>query len=231
MNLLTRRGTIARPVTVAPPTGTPPVFQTAGAGLTGVSRTNSPFPVPSGVVAGDIVLVHLYVEALAAAITPPTGFSEITFTPAPGGFGTAGWDSMQRVYWKRATGADTGTYTFAHPSVWTSGAATRYSGCVATGTPVEVLGSAWRASDATVTPAVSGTTLGANRLLVWGGLSGLSVSWAPPAGFTERFDSGGTGEIGVATLAQLAAGATGSLTGTASAASAQSATLLGLLPA
>src|SRR4051812_32069845 len=97
-------------------------YEASGAELTGGTRTTSAVPVPAGVASGKVVLVHLYTE-ISSAITPPTGFTELTFSPTPQ---TSGPHPLtrQRVFWKRATGADTGTYSFTHASSYTSGGAT-----------------------------------------------------------------------------------------------------------
>src|SRR4051794_13761058 len=106
-----------------------------GAGLAGGTRTTSAVPVPSGVASGHVVLVHLYIE-VASAVTPPAGFTELVFSPSPF---TTGSVSGQRIFWKRASGADSGTYSFTHASAWTSGVAVRHTGAIGSGTPVEVL--------------------------------------------------------------------------------------------
>jgi hypothetical protein len=96
-------------------------FGALGTALTGATRTNSVIPVPSGVIAGQVVLVHLYIES-TTTVTPPSGFTEIAFAPA---VFTTGTVQGQRVYWKRATGADSGTYTFTHASAYTYAVAAR----------------------------------------------------------------------------------------------------------
>jgi hypothetical protein len=201
-----------------------PAFGSAGTGLAYGARTNSSIPVPAGVAAGHIVLVHLYADDSSPTVTPPSGFTEITFSPTPL---TTGPTSQQHIYWKRATGADSGTYLFTHAAANTQAVATRWTGCVTTGTPLEVLGSAQRTTAGTVTPAVSGTTAGADRLLVFTGTEYSSPTWTPPTGFTEAVDFE---SVTVDYKAQATAGATGSVSATASGSNAQTATLIGLLP-
>jgi hypothetical protein len=196
-----------------------------GAALTGATRTSSPVPVPSGVVSGDVVLVYLYLED-SGAVTAPAGFTELVFTPAPEVTGAV---NRQRVWWKRATGADSGTYAFTHASTWTSGAALRVTGAVGSGTPVEVLASAQSATAGTLTPTLSATTAGGDRLLVFGATVRNSSEWSPPTDFTEQFDPPGD-EVLIATKAQAAAGATGPLTASSSSSASHTATLLAVVP-
>ena len=200
-------------------------FGNAGTGLVYGSRTNSAVPVPSGVAANDIVLIHLYQDDSTVTLTPPSGFTEVTFSPTPA---TTSPTQSQHVYWKRATGADSGSYTFTHATSNTQAEATRWTGCITTGTPLEVLGSAQRASSGATTPAVSGTTTNANEMLVFTGSIYTSPTWTPPTGFTEAIDFE---SLTVDYKAQASAGATGSITATASASNAQTATLIALLPA
>lgn len=203
-----------------------PAFGAAGTTLTATNSAAANVAVPASVAADHVILVHLYKEN-TAAVTPPSGFTELTTAPA-----TTGNVQTFHTFWKRATGADSGTYNFTWTgSVLRQAVAVRYTGCITTGTPLEGFTGAGRSSNGTVTPGVSLTTTGPDRLIVWGGTSwevDAGGSWTPPSGYTERVDSPA---IGVATLTQAAAGSTGSITGTYSPGSNyQTATLLALLP-
>lgn len=187
-----------------PPVAAPPTFGAAGTYLAGATRTSTNVPVPAGVVSGSVVIVDMYLES-TAAVTPPTGFTEITTAPAT----TA--PSTHRQFWKRATTTDSGTYNFTHASAYTHAVAVRYAGVIATGTPYEASNTASRSSNATGTPAVSNTTLGAQRLLHWSSTSVGAGGWTPPSSWTERVDA--TDEITVATLVKATAGASGSIAG------------------
>lgn len=199
-----------------------PVFGVAGTYLTGTSATAA-VAVPSGVTAGQVILVHLYKES-TATVTPPSGFTELT--PAP--FTTSSVHT-HHVFWKRATGSDSGTYSFTWSgSTFREAVAIRYTGCATSGVPVDVFNTAARSTNGTVTPAVSLTTTGADRLLEWAGSNFNAGSWTPPSGFTERVDAAGC--LSVATLGQSTAGSTGSVTGTCSGSSSETGWLLALLP-
>lgn len=226
--LVSRRGTLAPARVVATPPAAAPTFVAASASPS-ASQANTAVPVPAGVAIGDVVLITSYYESPISPSGVPTGFTELTFGTVPGGTIAAGWAFYQKVWWKRLTAADTGSYTFTHAALYTQFVATAYRGCVATGTPVEVLGSGFTSANSTSFPSVSGTTAGANRLVVWQGVAGDLRTITPPTGYTERFDDGnGTG---VATVTQAASGTTGAVVGTMSAAVGSSATLLGLIPA
>lgn len=200
-------------------------------GYNPTARTTTLAAVPAGVAAGDVVLVHFYTEDSAPTVTPPTGFTELTFTTAPA-TATNGV-SRQRVFWKRTTGADTGNYAFTHASAITECTAAAYSGCVATGTPVEVLGSAVNEAVTATPPAVSGSTSVADEMLVYGLISySFSTTVGPPTGFTTSHNPNGTTDgLYVAYMADPTPGATGSITASNSTGSSQFAvTLVGLIP-
>ena len=199
----------------------------AGTTLAGASDTTAPIAVPAGVTSGQIILVDLYLEA-SRTVTPPSGFTEIGTVAAT----STTWHHR---FWKRATGSDAGTYSFSWTgATYRRGAAVRYPGCVATGTPYDTGAgapvSAARSSAGTVTPGVSLTTQGVDRLLVWSGTSFSFGSWTQPTAggtWTERYDSN---EITGAEKSQAVAGATGTVTGTSSASDSQTAWLLALIP-
>lgn len=207
-----------------------PVFGAAGTYLSGTGATTAPIAVPSGVTAGQIVIAVLYIESTVAITTVPAGFAECSASPISAtGLGA----HTLRVYWKRASGADAGTYTFGWTgSIYREGVALRYTGCVSSGDPWDTgagaPNSAQRSSDANATPAVSLTTQGADRMLVWAGSNFAGGAWTPPSTFTERADGGS--DIGVAEKGLASAGATGSVTGTNAASSYACAWMGALLP-
>lgn len=192
------------------------------------TRTASAVPVPAGVAANDVVIVHLYFEDSTPTVTPPAGFTELTFTTAP--VTTANGIQRQRVFWKRATGADTGTYSFTHTSAITEGIGSAYTGCATTGTPVEVLASAVDSSASVLSPpAVSGTASLAGELLVY---AVTAYNFGNNLTTPSTFSSVNTWGPGLASYkVQAAAGATGSVQAAGSgSASNFTVTLIGLLP-
>lgn len=197
-----------------------PVFGAVGTALSGTSTTSAAVPVPSGVTAGQIIIVDLYLEA-NRTITPPAGFTQIGSTTAT----AIQWHSS---YWKRATASDTGTYTFT----WTTatyriGFAHRYTGAIASGNPIDVFNAAFRSTQSNISPAVSVTTTGIDRLLIWTATCYSAAAWTPPSGYTERLDN--ANEVTLATRTQAAAGSSGSITGTGPT-NMMTARLIALLP-
>lgn len=201
-----------------------PAFGAAGTYYTpGGTGTSAAPAVPAGTAANDVVIVTLYLET-TAAVTPASGFAEIPTAPAA----TGTQAHTFRQFWKRATGADSGSYTFS----WTGAAyrdavAVRYTDCVLNGTPYELVAVANRDTTTVgTTPAVSLTTTYSNRLVVWSGSNFTTGAWTPPTNFTERVDAVET--ISVATRAMPAPGANTSVTGTCAGNGASCAWILAL---
>jgi hypothetical protein len=78
-------------------------------------------------------------------------------------------------------------------------------------------------------PAVTVTTTGSDRLLVWSATNWSGGAWTPPTSFTERRDSGDE-VMTSADLAQAGAGSSGSITGTCVGNDRRTAFLGALLP-
>lgn len=185
-------------------------FGTVGTVLTGSNSTAASFAVPASVAANDVIVLPMYVE-VAQTVTPSAGFAEAPNSPVT----IAGTQPHTlHVFWKRATGADSGTYAFtvAAGLAWRTGAAMRITGCATSGSPFDVTTSANNSAiTITATPGVSVTTTGVDRLLVWAASSSSGSACGAATGMTERFDAGG---LASDTLAQPAAGASASITGT-----------------
>ena len=204
-----------------------PAFDAAGAYLTGTSATTGAVAVPAGAAAGKVAIIHLYIEN-TDTITWPSGFAACTNSPV---VVTGAKAHNHHIAWKRLSGADSGTYAVSWTtSAWREAVATLYSGCAASGTPLEVLGFASNTTDTTTTAAVSGTTGGPDRLLVWSGTNWNEGAWTAPSGYTKRSGEPATAALACATLAQPTQGTTGSVTGTCSVASASAGFLVGLFP-
>lgn len=208
-----------------------PVFGAAGTYLSGTGATTAPIAVPSGVTSGQIVVAFLYIESTTTITTIPSGFTECSASPISA---TGPGAHTLRVYWKRAGGPDSGAYTFGWSgSIYREGVAQRYTGAVTSGDPWDTgagaPNSAQRSSDATATPAVSLTTQGADRKLIWCGSNFAGGAGTPPSGWTERADN--SSDIWTADKDQAVAGATGSITGSNAASSYSCAWMGALLPA
>lgn len=207
--------------------GTAPSMRAAGTYLAGASGTSAVVPAPTGVLNNDIVLVSLYLET-TATVTLPSGFTELTTAPAA--TGTQAF--VDRLYWKRSAGSEPSTYTFSWTgSAWRDAFSIAYKDCVTSGSPIDVQNNAARSTTGNTTPAVTVTTTGSDRQLVWIGASWIGGPWNPPSGYTERVDNGSSGAMGLADLTQGIAGSSGSITGTTSStAASQTAWLIALKP-
>jgi hypothetical protein len=195
----------------------PPVprFGAAGTQLQGSASTMN-VAVPSGVAADDIVVVTAFVDTSTVTVTGlPSGFAQAPDSPVFCDTGGVGGAHRLYVMWKRATGADSGTYDFTlSASDYRNAQAIRYVGAVTSGDPWNVTNSAQGgATSDTVTPAVSDTSTADDVLWVWAGTNWAGGTWTPPTNYTERRDSG-DGVCTVADRNQVAAGSSGSITGT-----------------
>lgn len=202
-----------------------PVLASTGTFLTYATRTNSLLPVPASVAAGEVLVAYLYVDTTSVTVTPPTGFTALTFSPA---FTLASPYMECHVYWKWATAADTGTYTFSHSSTATQGVVERYTGCTLSGTPVEVLGCAVNATASTTSPAITGTTRFNNETLALSCFIFTGVTWTTLSGWTDA--QNGAGQYN-AVKAQATAGTTGSISATAGGSNSHIAALIAMIPA
>lgn len=204
-----------------------PVLQSTGTVLTGTA-TSAAVAVPSGVAVNDIIWLTVYIENTNTVTA--TGFTAVTNTPIS--CTSTGAHSVWNFY-KRATGADSGTYAVAYggTSVYRECVAQRISGCILTGDPTEINNGAQRSSNGTATPAVSGTTTGPDRLLLWSGsnFTGTGTWTAPtsPGTWTLRGTGGG---VSTATSPFTTAGATGSVIGNHTASGFETGFLIALLP-
>lgn len=158
-------------------------------------------PVPAGATAGDIAVAFVHLEA-TGTITPPSGWNA-----------TAKWDSgligthaRATVWWKRLTGADSGTYSFAIPNTGHAGGCTLFSGRLASGDPFEAVSTNTATSTvvtcAALSPAAAGDDLYGAASSYAGG------AWTPPSGMTERVDS----DVDQNSADNVAAGSTGTKT-------------------
>jgi hypothetical protein len=129
------------------------------------SSTSLAIPLPSGVVNLSGVLALVFLDSTAQTMTWPGGWQEAENSPinvSPTSHGL-------HVAWHRASGSESGNVT----PTWTSSTfaaafTARIDNMVTSGTPFDSpTGSAHSAgSNVTVSPTVSTTTLGADRLLI-----------------------------------------------------------------
>lgn len=194
-----------------------PAFGTSGAWSGGTAATRS-FAVPASVASGDIIVIPMFIDGSTVTISAmPSGFAHAENSPRTVNAGGAGNHSVN-VVWKRATGADTGTYDFTFSaSAYTEGQAHRYTGCVDSGNPWDSPTNAadGGSTNSTTTPAVSVTTLGPDRMLFFAGTNWSGGAWTPPTGFAERTDN--ASDLTADDLVQTSAGSSGSVSATCAA--------------
>lgn len=188
--------------------------------------TTTAVPVPASVAANDIILAYLYFDTTSpGTITPPAGFTELVFSPT---LNVALHSMESHVYWKRATGPDSGTYSFTHSSSNTEAVAMRFTGCEPVHTPVNVLGSAVRSTSDVVTPPVSGTTTVDAEMVVFGAWAFIGTAMTSlGAPWTDGANAQG---FYTAAESQAVTGSTGSISTSYTGSQPSYATLVGLLP-
>lgn len=193
------------------------------------ATTSANVPVPPSVGSNSIILVHLEIEAASSlVVNRPAGFVELTPAPA-----TTGNITSQRLFWKRASANDSGTYNFTWSgSYWRCAVASRYEGCITTGTPFDTgtgapVSATSSGTSVGSTPNVSLTTTVNDCLVVWIGACYNEGAWTPPTNWTERFDQNTALTIATMPLAQK--GSTGNVTGS-NVSGQKTARMLALLP-
>lgn len=194
----------------------------------GATGDTSAVPVPAGAATNDIAVVGIYIEN-TVAITPPDGtWTQKTdlATGAPASVGRL------VVFWKRLTGADSGTWTFTHTASgpYRESAAALFSGRITTGDPFDVApGTAEAAGPVAAVTVNAITTATAGDDLVGLATSFTGGAWTPASGLTERVDGGS--DITLDTADGVTAGSTGNKTFTTASSGGMKGFLGALLPA
>lgn len=184
------------------------------AGIDGVfGFTSVTIPIPSGLIADDIILIFIETTN-GSTVATPSGYTLA-------GTGTDGSSTQIHVFWKRATGSESG-FTQTN-SDHQSASVILVRGAAKSGTPYEAFAAGSISS--TASPAIPGvTTLGLDRLVLQSIARGNDVvgdQFSSPANSTmylttlvdERGSNPGNGG-GVAVISGImqAAGASGSTT-------------------
>jgi hypothetical protein len=192
--------------------------------LAQAAATTVTLTVPTGVVAGDLLLAVLHVGGgTGTTITPPTGWELVLRT-------NDGTSEATAVYRRRYL-ADTPA---SHS--WTITAAACVAALLAYGgadqvTPIDAAAGQANASSTSATaPSVTTTKSSALLVGIWGAATGAPTATLP-AGFTERFDLAGAAlALSGADQVQGTLGASGTKVATLSGASVNIGTLLALAP-
>ena len=185
-----------------------PAWQTTSANTASSANTTAGANVPTGVSAGDIIVnIMTILTAGAITVTPPTGWAQLGTTIVNSAAGM-----QTQVWWKRATGSDTGVYSFtlSTSQIWTCDFM-RYNGAIASGSPFDGITTGVNTTAAAATPALSLTTTGANRLVVWFAISGNAAAANLTAPYVNSEWSGTRSKV--CDNIQTAASSTGSVSG------------------
>lgn len=177
--------------------------------LTGATTNGAPIPVPTGAANLDIAVAGIYIESTATITTVPSGFtlkSDLATTAATHG--------RLIVYWKRLTGADSGTYTFGYTGTpFRAAACGLWSGRVTSGDPFDgtVGTNEPAAQSTTANVSTSPTNANGDAVGFWTNFNG-GGAFTAPASYTQRQSISGV--IALETRDAVAAGSTGNVTAT-----------------
>jgi hypothetical protein len=176
---------------------------------------------PTGVVAGDLLLATMEVDADPVTVTGPSGWTLLLDTLVAPGTTSA---FHAQVWYKVATASEPASYTWGVPaSPWVDIGLLAYSG-VNTTTPID----SFNGRDAGIVSSASTnsiTTTQANDLVVALFINFQSATWTAGPGTTQRYDfDGNTAED----VVQASAGSTGAKSATASVAGPVSAQIVAL---
>lgn len=141
--------------------------------------------VPTGAASGDIAVIYLgQWNAGTPTITPASGFAQ------KGATWTSG-DSVAKnsIWWKRLTGADTGTYSFSWSiGMWTTMQCVMFRGCISSGDPWQAVATPVTGTFGTYT-TMSVTLGSAGDALYWAAYNDTAGTHTPPDNFTEAADN------------------------------------------
>jgi hypothetical protein len=162
--------------------------------------------VPAGVAAGDVAVAFLesWQDATPPTVTPPTGFAQKGAT-----WSSSDGLAVNSVWWKRLTGADSGTYTFTLGSGrWNTLQLLVFRGCATSGDPFDAVATPVAGTFGSIT-SMSLTVTDGGGAQVFTVYNDSSGTHTPPTGFTEP----AAVDVDCAACAyKLNGGATGSVT-------------------
>ena len=198
----------------------------SGTAVTNGTTTSCALSLPSGFAANDILVAVVFKENTNAFSATPSGFALVT-----GGRDTNDGYSVD-IYWKRATGSESGSQTFTWSgSVPRSGYLVAISGAITSGNPWDPATlAAWasNSSSGVISANTVTTTVAETLLLGIYTIDNGGTTWTSGSSMTERIDNGDTY---LQTVDQAAAGATGTKSATPSNVNIRKALLVPLQPA
>jgi hypothetical protein len=200
-----------------------PSVASVGAEGTGILGAAAAVPVPSGVVAGSLVVAYSinYNAGSGGVVSGGSGtWRELT--------SLLGAVPYVRVWWKRATAADSGTYTVSNAGVETvTGAAVRIANDDGSIFPFAQRIMA-RSASSTTTPNTALSAVSEGSLLLWSAHTGDNTMSQFPENFTGL--TSGNRRNHLATKTQALYGSTGNVSGTLNANYASVAALIAIKP-
>jgi hypothetical protein len=168
------------------------------------SVTSRAVNVPAGVASGDVAVCFLGLWDSSGAggtptVTPPSGFAQAyTFSSGDG-------KAKNSIWWKRLTGADSGTYSWSLSiACFTTVDCVAFTGVVSSGDPIGSLTTSAVGTFGSITSL--NLTLAAGDAALWCVYNDSSGAHTPATGFTEVSD------VDSASAAYLLSGAGGSTT-------------------
>jgi hypothetical protein len=168
-----------------PPVNSWPTFRSLSS-VAYASHTNTVVTAPTGIVDGDILILGFAVGAASPpSVTLPAGFTLVGGSAQRAGAG--GFNVDQYVAWKRAS-SESGSYTITHATASSNAFISVYSGCIATGSPIDTF--ARNVGTGTLTDTTNCVTSVANTMAVyidhdWQG----SGTRSPPTPMAERYEN------------------------------------------
>ena len=172
--------------------------------IAAASGTTANIAVPAGAAALDIAVFGLYLE-ITSAITPPDG----TWTNKADLNTSSTTRGRIAVYWKRLTGADSGTYNWSFASSFRAAACGLWTGRATSGDPFDGTPGAQQntststsANTSTIPAASGGDSVG-----FWSNFNG-GGTFNALTNYVEAFDAG---VLCMETRDNTAAGSTGTI--------------------
>lgn len=195
--------------------GATPTFRSTDSAVAHTTTALS-VPYPAGLAADDILILPVNFAGTGVTMTTPTDFTQIGNTEDYGADG-AGHTLHSALYWKRATGSESGSLALTKSGNGGTGsifygALLAYQGCLASGDPID--GTPTDVTDTTSPYTMASvTTTGANRRVICAFCieDNNGRSTGPETGWTNRIHllstTGNDGTIAVDDFEQVSAGA------------------------
>jgi hypothetical protein len=137
-------------------------------GTFGNGTISAAFPLPSGIVKGDILLALCESANQAVTVSDAAGGTWTEVTNSPQGTGTAGGTSATRItsFWSRYNGTQTQPTFACTGGNHVNGCIVAIRGCVPEGNPIHVSTGGVKATSSTATSITGSTTTKPNCLIV-----------------------------------------------------------------